>query len=189
MSCFCSKLRHGNLSEILAKASCESIEWVGISFVGDYVRFSCVHRYKGSSTSSEVSASELVYLRAQVWILEKKLEQEKNCLQNMTVNCAILDALINNLSFASKESFKKVANEKFELIQELTKQNKSYLQLCEDIQMERLTTMLTKSIWPLFHNEAIWIQRRFCFTGRTMKSSRMKLSVCKGKWIRIVWFW
>lgn len=54
--------------------------------------------------------------------------------------------LMTNSSPRPKESFKKVANEKFELIQELTKQNKSYLQLCEDIQLERSVPLVTKSI-------------------------------------------
>lgn len=54
--------------------------------------------------------------------------------------------LMTNSSPRPKESFKKVANEKFELIQELTKQNKSYLQLCEDIQLERSVSLVTKSV-------------------------------------------
>lgn len=95
------------------------------------------------SVSSEVSASELSYLTAQVWTLENRLREEKRSTLNLTVKKNLLGLTFKllNLLFCvifHQESFQSVANEKYELLQELTCQKQLFQQLYDNFQRERL---------------------------------------------------
>lgn len=68
---------------------------------------------------SEYSASELSYLRAEVWSLKNKLKDEEISTKNLS------------------ESFRKLANEKYELLEELTRQNLSVHELYVKLDRER----------------------------------------------------
>ncbi|KAG5679068.1 hypothetical protein PVAND_008665 [Polypedilum vanderplanki] len=60
---------------------------------------------KSSNSKHVVSASELSYLKAEVWALQNKLKDEKASTKSLS------------------ESFRKLANEKYELMEELTRKN------------------------------------------------------------------
>lgn len=79
--------------------------------------------FSNSIASSEVSASELSYLRAEVWSLQNRLRDEKSGTDNLI------------------ESFKKLANEKYELLDELTKHKQMNQQMLEELSLERLKSV------------------------------------------------
>ncbi|KAL7051475.1 hypothetical protein ACKWTF_004477 [Chironomus riparius] len=70
-------------------------------------------------SKSEVSASELSYLKAEVWSLQNKLRDEKINTSNLS------------------ESFRTVANEKYELLDELTRHNLLIAELYDKLDHER----------------------------------------------------
>jgi predicted nuclease with TOPRIM domain len=65
-----------------------------------------------------VSASELSYLKAEIWALQNKLKDEKQSTHSLS------------------ESFRKLANEKYELLEELTKRNMAIEKLHEKLDAE-----------------------------------------------------
>ena len=90
--------------------------------------------------SSDVSASELSYLTAQVWTLENRLKEETRSTLNLTVTRLPKIFLLRFTKLCSfKESYQSVANEKYELLQELTCQKQLCQQMYDDLQHERLT--------------------------------------------------
>ena len=70
-------------------------------------------------SKSDVSASELSYLKAELWSLQNKLRDEK----------------INTCNLS--ESFRTVANEKYELLDEITRQNLLITELYDKLDHER----------------------------------------------------
>lgn len=117
-----------------------------------------------SKSAPEVSASELVYLRAQVWIFEKKLEQEKNCLANVTVGC-------HRLLTSSHEKF---ISPPTGVVQKGRER-----EVRADSRADEAEQKLPAALWrhpagkvvlngekvnlTAFYNQAIWIQRRVAF--------------------------
>jgi hypothetical protein len=75
-------------------------------------------------SKSDVSASELSYLKAEVWSLQNKLRDEK----------------INTCNLS--ESFRTVANEKYELLDEITRQNVLIAELYDKLDHERYVLYL-----------------------------------------------
>lgn len=91
------------------------------------------------SVSSEISASELSYLTAQVWTLENRLREEKRCTLNLTVSRYLLQLPIPKNTFIfDQESIQSVVNEKYELLHELTCQKQLFQRQYDDLQRERL---------------------------------------------------
>lgn len=94
------------------------------------------------SAVSEISATELSYLTAQVWTLENRLREAKQSTLNLTVRrpaASQLQIAQPHLCFIfDQESLQSVANEKYELLQELTCQKQLFQQLYDDLQRERL---------------------------------------------------
>lgn len=70
-------------------------------------------------SNTEVSASELSYLKAQVWSLQNSLRDEKMNVDSLS------------------ESFRTVANEKYELMDELTRRNLLVSELYDKLDHER----------------------------------------------------
>lgn len=87
MSCVVEKYKSGKSSSDQSLMS--SAEWVLSRFITQHQLDSNFWRHQKNLfriMSTEVSASELSYLKAQVWSLQNVLRQEKANLKNLTVS-------------------------------------------------------------------------------------------------------
>jgi hypothetical protein len=141
-----------------------------------------------SSSVSDISASELSYLKAEVWSLQNHLRQEKISNRNLAVSKII--TLLNQhglVIFLFKESYRKLASEKYELLEELTRQNISIKKLHEELDQERLYRKFGN-----INHHTLSLDIYFSFFLFTEKSTiclSTKMKHCRRILIKITSFW
>lgn len=154
MSCVCkqkcAKPKTRDFLEDDVKSSMTSVGYVAY-FICDFILLHCNNiprRYSPNSNSSlsSTSASELSYLKASVWSLENRLKEASFSSKNLS------------------NSYSEVTKEKYELLEELTKEKEINRNLFEQMKHEReehtmFQTKLLKEIAVLHreHDKNQWI--------------------------------